>query len=85
MSTEEAYSNAQSSSLKLKTGKEGKLKLKKKNRAKEALEAAEACVARQGSGEQGEDTRTEAQKAFDSVKVKSVGEKPGIYRTDIIF
>ena len=71
MSTEDAYSSAQVSCLKLKTGKESKLKLKKKNRAKEALEAAEATVARQGAGEQEEDTRTEAQKAFDSVQVGS--------------
>ena len=71
MSSEEAYSSAQVSSLKLKSGKDAKLKNKKKNRAKEALETAEASVARDAGGESGGDTRTDAQKAFDKIQVSS--------------
>lgn len=72
MSNEDVYNSAQVSSLKLKSGKDSKLKQKKKNRAKEALEAAEATVAREGSrAPQETDSRTEAQKAFDTVQVNN--------------
>ena len=72
MSNEEVYSSAQVSSLKLKSGKDNKLKQKKKNRAKEALETAEATVAKEGNrGMQDTDSRTEAQKAFDTVQVNN--------------
>ncbi|KAI6645675.1 FAM32A-like [Oopsacas minuta] len=71
----DAYSTAQVSSLRLKTGKDSKLKQKKKNRAREALETAEATVAREGNKNQQEDTRTDAQKAFDVIQERRQAER----------
>ena len=76
MSNEDVYNSAQVSSLKLKSGKDNKLKQKKKNRAREALETAEATVAREGSRvTQDTDSRTESQRAFDAVQVNNNNNK----------